>query len=128
MDSVDFAFVDYVKFILALVFVLALIVVGAVLARRFGYGTPIIPKGAIKRLAIVEAMNIDPKRRMILVRRDGIEHLLLLGANQDLLIESAITPPENPFSRALNEAAAATGGGARELPASLRNTSGEDTP
>jgi hypothetical protein len=42
--------------------------------------------GARKELA-------DARRRLILVRRDDVEHLILLGAHEDILVESNITLP-----------------------------------
>ena len=43
-----------------------------------------------KRLNIVEIMPIDAKRKLILIRRDNKEHLVMLGAERDLLIEQNI--------------------------------------
>lgn len=51
---------------------------------------------------------MDGKRRMVLVRRDDTEHLLLLGTATETVIETGITPPENAFSKALHDAARAT--------------------
>ena len=110
MDGIDLNLADYMKFVLAFVFVLALIALATVGARRFGFGLPSNPRNsAQRRLGIVESLNVDGKRRMVLIRRDDTEHLLLLGATTELVIETAITPPENAFSKALNDAARATG-------------------
>jgi flagellar protein FliO/FliZ len=43
-----------------------------------------------QRLGVSEFHDIDKLRRLILIRRDGVEHLLLIGPNQDLVIESSI--------------------------------------
>ena len=48
-----------------------------------------------QRLGVSEYHDIDKMRRLILIRRDGVEHLLLVGPNQDLLIESAINAGES---------------------------------
>jgi flagellar protein FliO/FliZ len=110
MDGIDLNLADYMKFVLAFVFVLALIALATVGARRFGFGLPSNPRNsAQRRLGIVESLNVDGKRRMVLIRRDDTEHLLLLGATTELVIEIAITPPENAFSKALNDAARVTG-------------------
>jgi hypothetical protein len=42
------------------------------------------------RLGISEYHEIDKTRRLVLVRRDGTEHLLLIGGQQDLVVESGI--------------------------------------
>ena len=43
---------------------------------------------------MVEAITLDPKRRLVLVKRDSVEHLVLLGAGTELLIESGIEGSE----------------------------------
>jgi flagellar protein FliO/FliZ len=101
-EIVDLA--TYGQFALALVFVLALIGLLAMGARRIGLGPRMVPSRGKKRLAIVEVMPLDPKRRIVLVRRDSTEHLLLLGATQDAVIETGIpapvdgAPPARPTS------------------------------
>ena len=47
-----------------------------------------------QRLAISEYRELDPARRLVLVRRDGVEHLLLVGGNQDVVIETGIGAEE----------------------------------
>ncbi len=82
----------YIRFAVALVVVLGLIGLLALLAKRFG----MVPRVTIggtrgaKRVNIVDVTNIDGKRRLILVRRDDTEHLILLGVNGETVIESVI--------------------------------------
>jgi flagellar protein FliO/FliZ len=77
-------------------FVLALVGGTAVLARRFGLGNRApIRRGGQRRLAILDSTVVDAKRRLILVRRDQTEHLLLVGGANELLIETAIAPPQD---------------------------------
>lgn len=84
----------YSRFLLALVFILALIGGLAWLARRFGLGGKLIPnQGADRRLSIVEVMTLDARRKLVLLRRDDAEHLVLIGPTADLLIESAAARP-----------------------------------
>ncbi len=109
MDGIDLSMTDYMKFVFAFIFVLALIALATVAARRMGLGLPSNSRSSgQRRLGIVESLNIDGKRRMVLIRRDDTEHLVLLGTGTELLIENGITPPQNPFSKALNDAARAT--------------------
>ena len=77
----------YFQFVLALAFVLALIVALAYVVRRLGLGGRFVVTGGKQRLAIVEVLPLDTKRRLVLLRRDGVEHLVLLGATSDLVIE-----------------------------------------
>jgi flagellar protein FliO/FliZ len=85
-------FSDYTRFVLALVFVLALIGLLTWLVRRFGLAgrMPTAAKSAKRRLDIVEVAALDSRRRLVLVRRDRTEHLVLLGANADIVVESGI--------------------------------------
>jgi flagellar protein FliO/FliZ len=94
---------QYVRFLLALLFVLGLIGLLAYLLRRFGFGTVGVSpafrgrgRGAERRVAIVEVTPLDARHRLVLRRRDDKEHLILLGTNGDLLIESGIEPPDSP--------------------------------
>ena len=84
------------RFVLALVFVLGLIGAFAVFGKRIGFtarATKVTP-GAGKRLSVVEVQSIDAKRRLVLVRRDDTEHLVLLGTERELLVESGIPVTE----------------------------------
>jgi Meckel syndrome type 1 protein len=42
------------------------------------------------RLGIAEYYELDKTRRLVLIRRDDVEHLMLVGGNQDVVIESNI--------------------------------------
>lgn len=44
-----------------------------------------------KRVQILEVTPLDPRRRLILIRKDGDEHLLLIGGPNDLVVDSKIT-------------------------------------
>lgn len=81
---------DYTRFILALLFVLGLIGLLAAGVRRFGLGLPQTPirRGQEKRLGLVEVMPIDAKRRLVLFKRDDVEHLVILGPNAEILVET----------------------------------------
>src|SRR3546814_4823784 len=85
----------YLRFVLALVAVLALIGVLAWLARRYGIGGMLATGGGgrLRRLAIVEVLAVDGRRRLVLVRRDGVEHLILTGATGDIVVETGIPVP-----------------------------------
>lgn len=77
----------YLRFILALVLVLGLLVLAAWLLRRSGLGPKL---GRSRRLSAVESLPIGPRHRLLLVRRDNVEHLLLLGPQGDLVVEGDI--------------------------------------
>ena len=46
------------------------------------------------RLSVIDAAPIDQRRRLVLVRRDGVEHLILIGGPNDLVIESGFEAPQ----------------------------------
>ncbi len=75
---------------IALVFVLALFAVLALMARRMGFGFPVAAKGSRKRLSVVEALPLDAKRRLVLLKLDATEHLVLVGPSSELLIAGSI--------------------------------------
>lgn len=69
--------------------VLALIVIR--LLRSMVPGTFISGGGKRhQRLAVVDARAVDSRRRLVLVRRDDREHLLLIGGPTDVVVEGAI--------------------------------------
>ncbi len=73
----------------ALLLVLGLLGLAAWLARRLElYRRLGGPAGG--RLAIVEQRWLDSRTRLLLVRRDRVEHLLLLGPGAPLLIERGV--------------------------------------
>ncbi len=68
-------------FFIAFVIVLALIGVAAWLVRRFG-GNALgssANRGRMPRLAVIDAAAVDGRRRLVLVRRDNVEHLLMMA-------------------------------------------------
>ena len=46
--------------------------------------------GRKKRLAVIDATPVDNRRRLVLVRRDNVEHLVLIGGMNDLVVERDI--------------------------------------
>ena len=104
------AFDAYFRFAIALVFVLALIGLLAWLAKRFGVAGAFARPRASRRLSVEESLPLDARHRLILVRRDTVEHLVLLGTGGDSLIESNIEPPPEPAKPAVVPLRPANGG------------------
>jgi len=78
--------------IVAFIVVLALIGIAAWLVRRFattrlGANTQ---RGRMPRLAVIDAAAVDGRRRLVLVRRDNVEHLLMIGGPTDIVVEPNI--------------------------------------
>jgi flagellar biogenesis protein FliO len=81
----------------ALALVLGLLVVALWVVRRFNISLPgSLASRQDKRLAVVEHLSIDAKRKLLLLRRDGREHLVLVSADGALLIEAGIEPGSRP--------------------------------
>src|SRR5260221_8321534 len=81
-----------VLFFCSFVAVLALIGVAAWLVRRFagnrlGANTN---RSRMPRLAVIDAAAVDGRRRLVLVRRDNVEHLLMIGGPTDIVVEPNI--------------------------------------
>lgn len=114
---------SYLQFILALLLVLGLIAILAWLMRRFGLGGALRP-GNQRRLQIVEATPLGPRHRLMLVRRDRVEHLLLLGPQGDIVVESGIERAE--FDQELARKTAA--GKSSAAPATGRDVARQEPP
>lgn len=78
------------KFFIAFAIVLALIGLTAWLVRRFGSSRLGSSRGRQPRLAVIDAAPVDGRRRLVLIRRDNIEHLLMIGGPTDLVVEPNI--------------------------------------
>ena len=78
---------DFLRAVFALALTLGLIGLAAVLARRYGPSALFRMQQTTKaqrRLAVVETLMLDPARRLVLVRCDGRERLLLLGEGRQI--------------------------------------------
>jgi flagellar protein FliO/FliZ len=93
----------YIRFALALILVLGLIALLAWLLRRFGMGVK-MTKGR-RRLDIVEVQMLGPRHRLMLIRRDDVEHLVVVGPNSEAVIESGIKHAGSFASTLANEEA-----------------------
>ena len=47
-------------------------------------------KNRLPRLAVLDATAVDTRRRLVLIRRDDVEHLVMIGGPTDIVIESRI--------------------------------------
>ncbi len=86
---------DYLKFIAAFVFVLALMGGLSMLLKRLGYGTPGVVASSKRRLKIIEILPLDARRKAVLLRRDDTEHLVIFGPTGETVVEANILPSRN---------------------------------
>lgn len=81
--------------------VLALLSVGiAVFVRAYLNGTTpsalLFRQKSERRLEVVDHANIDSRRKLILIRRDDVEHLVMTGGPVDVVIETGIAAAPRP--------------------------------
>jgi flagellar protein FliO/FliZ len=80
------------KVLIALVAVLVLLAIAFWLMRRFGGGR--LGGGATRgrqpRLAVIDQAAVDGRRRLVHIRRDNVEHLLIIGGSTDVVVEQNI--------------------------------------
>src|SRR6202163_2608858 len=104
------------RFFIAIIIVAGLMGLTAWIVRRFGGDRlgAAAARGRQPRLAVIDAAPVgDGRRRLILIRRDNVEHLLMIGGPTDVVIEPNIV-----------RAVAAN----RESPAPSRAPATTDTP
>ena len=81
--------------------VLAVLSVGiAVFVRAYANGTTasalFFRPRSDRRLEVVEHANIDGRRKLLLIRRDDVEHLLMTGGPVDVVVETGIPSASKP--------------------------------
>jgi flagellar protein FliO/FliZ len=81
-----------VKFALAFIVVFVVLGAGGLLRRLTGANLTALGRrsGQQPRLAMIDAATVDGRRRLVLVRRDNTEHLLLIGGPTDIVVEPNI--------------------------------------
>lgn len=83
---------NIVSFILIFAIILGGIFVVLSIIRRFGGGTFATNgrTGRQPRLSVMDAAAVDSRRKLVLIRRDDVEHLLLIGGPTDVVVEQNI--------------------------------------
>src|SRR5260370_16994674 len=86
------------KVFLFVIVVLALLALAFWLVRRFGGGR--LGGGATRgrqpRLAVIDQATVDSRPRLVLIRRDNVEHLLIIPPPPHLLGPPNIVPVAPP--------------------------------
>jgi flagellar protein FliO/FliZ len=91
---------DVFRMIAGLAFTLGLIGLCVVVLRRFGPETLKRLQGTHKdrRLSVVETLVLDPSRRLVLVRFDQEERLILLGDGRMLASQPASAAAKKDYA------------------------------
>jgi flagellar protein FliO/FliZ len=93
MTGLDTESVSWLRVALAFAVVFGLIAAFGFALKRIGakgLRMPGMAGRASRRMEVVETLPLDVRRRLVIVRCDGEEHLLLLGANHDIVIGNAL--------------------------------------
>ncbi|MGE0408138.1 MAG: FliO/MopB family protein [Amphiplicatus sp.] len=83
MDIIDFS-----RIFFALIAVIGLIGLCAVIARKAGFASGALSIARRRRLRLVETLPLDARRRAAIICCDGREHLVILGATTETVIET----------------------------------------
>ena len=86
-----------VRAILVLAAVILLIIILGFFMRRITRRGAGHKRGRVTRLAVIEAIAVDQRRRLVLVRRDNTEHLVMIGGASDTVIEQGIQRIARPI-------------------------------
>jgi flagellar protein FliO/FliZ len=78
-----------------------LAVLGALVLSLRGARAAGLARGTGRRLAVEEAVAVDGRRRLVLVRCDGLHLLLLTGGAQEVVVGWVPAAPEAPPPRAV---------------------------
>jgi flagellar protein FliO/FliZ len=82
------------KYVIAFAIIFILLALFALILRRLTGGRTALSnergRGRQPRLGIVDVYDLDRQRQLILLRRDNVEHLLLVGGPNDVVVETNI--------------------------------------
>ena len=84
-------------------FALGAVIVGIILVlwllKLLSNASAKVTRGRNRRLAVVDSLALDPKRQLLIVRRDNVEHLIMVGGPQDMVVETGIAVEEAPAAQ-----------------------------
>jgi flagellar biogenesis protein FliO len=98
MES-DVQSLSWLRFIFASVTVLGLLGLLGWLLKVASLKGWLVPRPSGKAdLKCTSSMALDTRRRILVVERDGMEYLLLLGPNNDILLSQSLIPSQSNSS------------------------------
>jgi flagellar protein FliO/FliZ len=92
-------FENYLRFVLAMVFVLSLMGGLWLILKKLGLAGPVVQVQGKRRLKVIESLSIDTRRRAVILQRDNIQHLVILGPTSETVVETQIPVPEDNAQR-----------------------------
>ena len=94
--------------VFALGIVLVLVLLGLWAMKFFMQASANISRGRGRRLTVIETIQLDAKHKVTILRRDNVEHVIMTGGAQDVVIESGIAVEKVGIRRPAPAAQAAT--------------------
>ncbi len=82
--------IDIARILFALIAVVGMIGIVAIGAKKLGLQNGALSFQRARRLALVETMNLDQRRRAAILRCDDREHLIVFDAGRITVIEQGI--------------------------------------
>ncbi|GEM_PF-718351 len=80
-------------YVIAVASVVGIALLGSLLAAQRNPGGMGFFSSRDRRLGVVEQTSVDGRRKLLLVRRDNVEHLVLIGGPIDIILETGIASP-----------------------------------
>lgn len=104
--------------VLALIAVLLLFSIFVFVLKRLTGANAPQNRSRQPRIAVMDSTNVDARRQLVLIRRDNVEHLLLVGGPSDVVVEQNIVrnAPVAAQRQVANPPAAGTGTGTMKMP------------
>ena len=87
-------FIEIARIFFALIAVIGMIGLAAVAAKKLGLQNGVITMNRARRLAVIETLQLDPRRRAAIIACDGREHLVILDQARVTIVEKAIPARE----------------------------------
>jgi flagellar protein FliO/FliZ len=87
------------KFFSAFVFVIALMFLLSWVLKRLGFAGTVMTGGTKRRLKLVEFLPLDGRHRLVLIRCDDKEHLVVLGVNSETIVTTNIPEPQTSMEQ-----------------------------
>jgi flagellar protein FliO/FliZ len=106
------------KVLFAVVAVVVLLALAVWALRRFGSSRlrGAAARGRQPRLAVIDSAAVDGRRRLLLIRRDNVEHLIMIGGPTDVVVEQNILRATTAAREVAPARGAAAAGAADTLP------------
>lgn len=91
MDVISTDLPQFMRLIIALAIVLILMGGLSFVLKKLGLAQNTnVKSGDKRRLKIIESLPLDARRRVIILQRDDKQHVVILGANSETVIEKDI--------------------------------------